>query len=103
MPDVPVFEAHLNSRGLVVVSGEIDVMSVAALRRSLMRALEETTGTLVLDLSGVRFMDASGVGALVDVNNKAAESGREVVVTRPSAVVRRMISILGPAWPIELR
>ena len=103
MPDAPVFEAHVEGPGLVVVSGEVDVMSAVALRRTLTRALDETTGTVEVDLSAVQFIDATGVGVLVDVHNKAAEAGRAVVVTRPSRAVRRIISILGPAWPLETR
>lgn len=86
---------------MVVVSGEIDVMSAAGLRRALLQALETTVGRLVVDLSAVQFMDATGIGTLVDAANKAAESGRSLVIARPSGVVRRMIQILGPDWPLQ--
>lgn len=102
MPDTPVFDAHRNGDGSVVVSGEIDVMSVVALRQTLLQALEETSGTLVVDLSAVAFIDAAGVGALVDVANKAAAGRRRLMVSRPSAAVRRIIGILGPDWPLEM-
>jgi anti-sigma B factor antagonist len=103
MPDTPVFDLHRSANGAVVVSGEIDVMSAAALRQTLLRALEEeASATLVVDLSAVAFIDASGVGALVDVANQAAARRRRLTVTRPSAAVRRIMTILGADWPLEI-
>ena len=101
MPDTPVFDVHLNGRGTVVVSGEIDVLTAPPLRLALLHALEHVPGSLVVDLAGVEFIDAAGVGALVDVANKAQAGGRQMVVTRPSPFVRRIIDILGPDWPLE--
>lgn len=101
MPDTPVFDAHRNGDGSVVVSGEIDVMTVVGLRQTLLQALEEAPGTLVVDLSAVEFIDAAGVGALVDVANKAAAVRRRLVVSCPSPAVRRIMGILGPDWPLE--
>lgn len=101
MPDAPVFDAHIDGQGAVALSGEIDIMSVAALRRTLVAAVERGAGPFVVDLSAVEFLDAAGLGVLVDVANKAAAAGRRLVVTRPSAMVGRVMAILGPEWPLE--
>lgn len=51
---------------LVRLVGEIDLDSAPRLRRALRRAAPEATSELVVDLSGVTFMDCSGLGELLD-------------------------------------
>lgn len=101
MPDTPVFDAYMDGGGTVFVSGEIDVMSVVGLRQKLMDLMEQVPEDLVVDMSAVEFIDASGVGALVEVANKAAAGGRRLALTRPSAAVQRIMGILGADWPLE--
>lgn len=76
-------------------------MSRAALRRVLHSALDETAGPLVVDMCGVQFMDAAGIGALIDATRRAGTIGRRVLVRNPSAAVRRLVEVLGPGLPFE--
>lgn len=101
MPGTPVFDVHPDGQGTVAVSGELDVMSVAALRQTLLGMVDGRSEPLIVDLSDVDFIDAAGVGALVSVANAAVACGGRMVVTRPSAAVRRIMAILGPDWPLE--
>lgn len=49
---------------LVRFTGDIDLDSSPHLRRALERAITGTDGSVLLDLSGVTFMDCSGLGVL---------------------------------------
>ncbi|WP_329141548.1 STAS domain-containing protein [Streptomyces sp. NBC_00670] len=51
---------HPDGRPRLTASGEIDMSNVDAL----VRALEDTPGPLVLDLSAVEYLDSAGLSAL---------------------------------------
>ncbi len=76
----------------VVVAGDVDLLSVATLRRCLGDALIDGCRMLVIDLSGVTFMDSAGLGALVAAWKRARVLRVEMVVWRPS---HRVLTVLG--------
>ena len=53
--------------GRVAVTGEIDLSSALRFTDDVLAAADGTSGTLELDLSGVTFMDSSGLQALITV------------------------------------
>jgi anti-anti-sigma factor len=48
---------------------------------------------LVLDLSGLSFMDSSGMGVVAAAHARAVEAGRRFVVVGPPFSVRRAFEI----------
>lgn len=54
-----------DGRTVVQVAGEIDVYTAPQLREHLDREIEAGVTQLVVDLSGVTFMDSTGLGVLV--------------------------------------
>jgi anti-sigma B factor antagonist len=78
---------------VLVVEGELDIGGVGTLSAQTSRALGSTSGTVVLDLSGVSFIDAAGVGALVAIRTSAAAAHRPVRLREPSAPVRRLLRL----------
>lgn len=52
---------------------------------------------LKIDLSGVTFIDATGLGALLQLRREAAEAGCAVTVVRPSPVALRLLELTGTA------
>lgn len=78
----------------LVVAGEVDVFSLPPFRAGFLQAWESATATLVADLTGVSFVDASGIGALVALCREARERGCRLVV-RPSRSVRRVARLVG--------
>ena len=60
-----------SSRSLPVwVTGEIDAATVPGLRRALKEATPDQSGRVVVDLSGVTFMDCSGLGPLLEAETR---------------------------------
>lgn len=57
----------------------------------------------MVDLSGLTFMDSSGIGALVVARNRVLSKGLgQLVVTRPTAIVRTAFEIVGlTAWIVD--
>ncbi|HSM66544.1 MAG TPA: STAS domain-containing protein [Ilumatobacteraceae bacterium] len=76
----------------LVVAGEIDAHSC----NSLDAAIAETGGSHIrLELSGVTFIDSSGLRVLVDHHHRLAESGDRLAIVRPSRPVQRLLEIAG--------
>ena len=90
LPDIHVVALH----------GELDIVSADGLADALVKL---AGSTLVVDLSGLSFMDSSGIAALVVARNRilANEQG-QLVLTRPGAIVRKALEIVGlGAWIVE--
>jgi anti-anti-sigma factor len=57
---------------IVAVSGEVDVCTKAQLQQALLPIIRERSGRLMLDLSGVSFMDCAGLRVLLATRRRAA-------------------------------
>lgn len=86
--------------GSLVLAGSIDMVS----RQSLIDAGREVLdggGSLTLDMSGVDFMDSTGIGALIELARSSEKLGRPFAVAEKSPRVRRVLEATGldDAWP----
>jgi anti-sigma B factor antagonist len=63
------------------IEGELDAVTSTELRPALERLLAERHARIVVDLSDLRLIDSSGVGALVFLYKRAREYGGAVSVT----------------------
>jgi anti-anti-sigma factor len=80
----------------VVLGGEIDIATAPAIRRLLLAAISGGHGPLAVDMSGVTFLGAAGVGVLVAAAHRAREAGGSLSLLAPSRQVRRLLDILAP-------
>ena len=78
----------------VVLDGEIDIATAPAIRRLLMAAISGGDVHLAVDMSGVTFLGAAGIGVLVDAANRAREAGGGLSLLAPSRQVRRLVDVL---------
>ena len=65
---------------VVRIRGDIDLHTSPRLRELLLESAQRTTGTLRIDLTGVPYMDSSGVGTMVFVKREVGRTGRRVVL-----------------------
>jgi anti-sigma B factor antagonist len=72
----------------LTVKGEIDMSSAGEFRRALEDS--EGPGHLVLDLTGVDYLDSAGVKVLYDHHGRRPE-----VLVSPGAVILRVLAITG--------
>jgi anti-anti-sigma factor len=85
----------VSADGVVTVSGEIDVVNSPGLGMELSERASASTGTLVVDLSDVTFMDSSGLRVLLETDEACRDRHRSLVVRNPSPAVRRLLEITG--------
>jgi len=78
----------------VAVDGETDISNCPAIRRSLMAAIDGGGVHLAVDMSGVTFIDAAGIGVFVAAANRARATGGGLSLLALSRQVQRLLDIL---------
>ena len=78
----------------VVLDGEIDIATAPAIRRFLMAAISGGDVHLAVDMSGVTFIGAAGIGVLVAAANRARQAGGGLSLLAPSRQVRWLLGVL---------
>lgn len=86
---------------VVAVEGDLDLASAPMLKRVLVDRLKAGSTRLVIDLTGVRFLDSTALGVLVGVHRKLESEERLALAGVPDAV-RRVIEISGVAPNFEI-
>jgi anti-sigma B factor antagonist len=81
----------------VVLSGDIDLASGDLVSEGIAAALEEHRGVVVLDLSGVTFLDSYGLRALMAARVEAEQTGRPLRIVEASKAARHAITLAGAA------
>lgn len=79
----------------MIVQGEIDMETAPQLRHALADCLSTDRPCIYLDLTGVSFIDSSGLHALLAAQRRARSLGGDLVVTKRSHQVDRLIAIAG--------
>lgn len=76
------------------VQGEIDVQTAPTLRQAMDRAVEVSEGDLVLEMSGVGFIDSSGLGVLLGRFRRMPQ-GRAMAIRSPRPHVLTLLRLAG--------
>ncbi len=85
---------------IVAVSGDVDVCTEAPLRQALLRIIRERGARLMVDVSGVSFIDCAGLRALLATRRRAELRGGFMRLIATSAAVRRIIELTGTHEPL---
>ncbi len=81
---------------LLRVEGELDASTAPVLDEALRRAAAEgATERIVLDFGKLTFVDSAGLSVLVSAHKRLQRDEAELVVSAPSAAVRRLFDIAG--------
>jgi len=84
-----------DERPQVLVSGEIDVATSPILREELTVLVERGARDCTIDISDVAFVDSSGLGVLVGLYKRLAETNGTVRVVGARPAVRKVFEITG--------
>jgi anti-anti-sigma factor len=84
-------EESADSSQLVTVRGEIDMDNAD----ELVGAIRRVAGTAVVDLSGVTFIDSTGLQGLLREQQAARQRGDDLILRHPSKAVRRVLELTG--------
>jgi anti-sigma B factor antagonist len=78
---------------LVVLDGEADVTNCNALRGMLEAEVAKQPRTLIIDLSGLRFMDSSALHVILRVNRTMDRQGGVLALASPRDPVAKMLRL----------
>jgi anti-sigma B factor antagonist len=94
----PVFEAAVARPGdgvaQVKVSGELDLLTAPELQAALEPLQAEGTD-IELDLSGLEFIDSTGVHLVLQTYQASRRDGWELTLTGAGAEIRRAFELVG--------
>jgi anti-sigma B factor antagonist len=94
-PDLSLATDRAGARAVVTVKGELDAYSAPSLEEEASRLLADNISELVLDLSGTRFLDSSGLRAILTAQRRLADRNGRLALRAPSEPVRRLLDITG--------
>ncbi len=80
---------------IVAVNGEVDVYSAPALKEALAELLASGAVTIVVDLSGVGFLDSTGLGALVEARSATTDAGGTLPLVCSQERILKLFTITG--------
>lgn len=87
-------EASVQAETTVAFHHELDAVHLAEMDATLNDVVENSKGTVVLDLADVNFIDSRAVGALVRTRKVLVATGRELFLSRPTPAVEKLIALL---------
>lgn len=85
-----------NGKLTASIFGDIDHHNAFSIRSRIdEKLLGDKPEVLALDLSGVSFMDSSGLGLILGRLNKAEEVGAVLTIQNPSPQIRKILDLAG--------
>lgn len=93
---MPVKIANEGERITVALIGDIDHHSAQSIRSEIDAMLEQTEPRLlILDFSGVSFMDSSGIGLVLGRMKLMDSFGGHILIKNPSPYVKKVMLLAG--------
>jgi anti-sigma B factor antagonist len=85
------------------VSGEVDLANAPDLLAHF-KAVAQADDNLIVDLSALRYLDSTGIKALLDTYQQFAQAKRQMVLAAATTMVQKVLAITGvdrivPSFP----
>lgn len=84
---------HAAGGSTITLWGELDIASAAVLEAEVIVAEQLGATSITIDLSGLDFIDTSGLQAIMDAHGRCARHGRELTLLRGPAQVQRIFDL----------
>ena len=86
----------------LIAGGEIDLNTAQTLSVAIELAERRAPPQLTVDLSGVTFIDVSGLRVLLQAARRARTDGRRFAVARPSHQVARLLELTAISQSLDI-
>jgi anti-sigma B factor antagonist len=96
-PAIALVVEHQERGTVVTVAGDLEFGTAASLRTTLIDLSQQGCNPLVVDLSGLEFIDSTGLSLLVQAKQRIESQGHQFVLRNPTDRVRRVLEISGLA------
>lgn len=88
-----ITQYHDNGHAVVALTGDFDLANSDRLHEILHAELEGEARHLVLDVTGVTFMDSTALGVILGARNQAVQKDRGLSLVGASDAVLRLLHI----------
>jgi anti-sigma B factor antagonist len=89
-------DVRREDRALVfAVAGELDLATSPTLEQEIDRARDADVDLLIVDLRDLRFMDSTGLHALVKAHKQAHAAGRRFALIQGGGQIERLLNLTG--------
>lgn len=94
MEEIELAQIERDGVPVVLISGAVDIYSCGLVRDHLKNLVHGTAPLVEIDLSGVRYLDSSGVSVLLAACAQMRKESRSLIITGISEQVERVFKIL---------
>ena len=92
-PELEVDLSRLDGTNVLAVRGELELGSALGLAGPLSEVAGDGEGPVLLDLTGLTFMDSTGMSVLLTAWRRLSRQGRPMAVVCPGGAVRRLFEM----------
>jgi anti-sigma B factor antagonist len=80
---------------VLTLTGEVDALTAPEFGAFFETMIDRGHHAVVLDLAGLRFMDASGLAVISHGADRLAAAGGSLQIRTPAALIRKMLELTG--------
>lgn len=88
-----ISQHHQDRQMLLTVEGKLTVTTISQMEQVVSSVLRSGTSSVILDLSGIRDADASGIGVLVKMYDQALHQGVDLRFVIPPGCLAELIEL----------
>lgn len=88
-------ERLADGQALIALTGEVDIYTAPRFKETMLDLLDAGVTSLVVDLSGVTFIDSTALGVLIGGLRRVHDAGGAMVLVVATPAVERILSITG--------
>ncbi len=85
--------ASSSTSSKILLDAHLDARNVAVARARLLEALETAVGDIVLDMSRLESIDATGLGMITAIHLRCERSGSRLVLSNCPREIRRVLAV----------
>jgi len=93
MPEIALKEAAVEGCPTVSASGELNISTAPELREALMKYLKRREPLVLLNLSGLEFMDTSGLATIIEAHLQAERYGGKLALVGLQERIAEMLEV----------
>src|SRR5688500_18153015 len=94
-PPLEVEVSPADYGAIVTIAGDLDLATVPRLRAAFASDLVAGAAAIVVDLSGVTFMDSTGLSELLRFERDASVRRRRLAIACPEGAARLLLDVTG--------
>lgn len=93
MADLTIEKRTVQGTSVLDLTGEVDSYNAPKLRETMVALIEDGNADLILNLTGVDYIDSTGLGAMVAGLKRATEHGGSVRIICPNLPIYKVFQI----------